>query len=258
MADEKLYLAKYLNFSSGISISTLQHQYMMLLVKICQNSLPNRSLHADVLSTNTLDYQMQHLSPSGFPSASGFAQSALNWKNTFVFQKQSSKILLSFQGTLENVLLKSNMYMEITTKWMGNEQTNLSVSLLPNETLADTLYAHQNYCTSEFGQFTRSFEHVVQTLVGKYILARYVSEFHPDQEMFGHTGMGPVKQFNWKEASDTCGAIGGQLPSFLSRRDQEELLFLVKIFPYMYKFDAMFINLIAKKNDKVVRHFICF
>ncbi len=202
---------------------------------------------------------MHHFSPSGFPSASGFVQSALNWKNTFVFQKQTSKILLSFQGTLENVLLKSNMYMEITTKWMGNEQTKLSVSLLPNESLADTLYAHQGYYTSEFGQFSRSFEHVLQTLVGKYILARYVlPEFlalHPDREMLGHTGTGPVKQFNLKEASDTCGAIRGQLPSFLSRKDQEELLFLVKIFPHMYKFGAMFINLIAKKNDKVVLYF---
>lgn len=49
--------------------------------------------------------------------------------------------------------------------------------------------------------------------------------------------------FSWKEASNTCKQLGGHLPHFFSREEQEELLHILKTSTDLYLIEAMFIEI---------------
>ena len=52
-----------------------------------------------------------------------------------------------------------------------------------------------------------------------------------------------LKLYSWTQAHETCKGIGGQLPQFISRKDQEELLNLLKISTDLFAVEALFIGM---------------
>ena len=59
-----------------------------------------------------------------------------------------------------------------------------------------------------------------------------------------------AEPLSWIQASQKCNAIGGSLPEFLSREEQEELQYLLKVSRDLYSIEALYIGLVTSNTSR--------
>ena len=94
-----------------------------------------------------------------------------------------------------------------------------------------------------------------QTYVSNYsvhiIKPSKITEYHfmrtynPEcfHRLFSAKVLCELKLYSWTQAFDVCEQIGGKLPQIISRKEQEELLHMLKSSTDIFAVEALFIGL---------------
>ena len=67
-----------------------------------------------------------------------------------------------------------------------------------------------------------------------------------------------AERLSWNQASQKCKGIGGSLPEFFSREEQEEMLYLLKVSDDLYSIEALYIGLIVSNISRYLQEIKLF
>ena len=162
--------------------------------------------------------------------------------------KSSNKLTVALQGKLVYVNVQSNKNSSLVLEynWMYEK---LQGKITGQEGIM--FMCNGKHLDAEFpSMFSKRIFHIVrQTKTKNYhFFKNYTIPCHNTQRLYSCVAICNAEQLSWRQASDICNQTGLYLPQLLSREEQEELLYLLKVDKHLYIMEAIYIGLKREDN----------
>ena len=194
----------------------------------------------------------------------------LKWKATYTLNSNHESIIVALPGQFHSVLLST---IDVEKKffvfydWIETVKKVRFVTRRDGRTILQGIYndveddysRHITPIFPEYLEYKRQ-EYIVNSSGFIYYIVKYFDTVHNYKYIYEKTYFHPCpnfthnpKLFSWNQAAQLCGRVHTTLPEFITRREQEEFLHILKVSPGIFPMESIFIGLKQKRmREKVI------
>lgn len=193
----------------------------------------------------------------------------IKWRGVFPLDKyeKTGGVTIALPGELEAVHLRLSeaKFNNLTLDWIDIQNTNemsfSQVNHLP-ELQKDNLETESGFPV--YNDYNKH-PYIIKAHRRTYYFVKYMHRKHNPKYVpfFAPTYLKTcpnfiheAKLFSWKTTLGHCKGIHGSLPQFISRKDQEELINIIKSANYLFPVEAVFLGLKTHTTGKVMNPYL--
>ena len=168
----------------------------------------------------------------------------LQWSQSLKAGKKipNNTLTVALQGRLEYVFVESHKNSSVVLEYIWLHAKDHGYSITDVGGIMCNGKRYQTELPSFFSK--RAFHLLIKTKTKMYhFFKNYTLPCDNTQELYSCVAMCNAEVLSWRQASKICNHNGGHLPQFLSRKEQDEFLYLLKVKGHLFIVEAMYIGL---------------
>ena len=194
----------------------------------------------------------------------------LKWKAIYTLNSNYESIIVALPGHFHSVLLSTidaEKKIFVFYDWIETDKKVNFVTRGDGRAILQGIYndveddysRHITLIFPEHFEYKRH-EYIVNSSGFIYYIAKYFYTVHNYKYIYERKYFRPCpnfthnpKLFSWNLAAQLCGRVHATLPEFISRKEQEEFLHILKVSSGIFPMEAIFIGLKQKRmKEKVI------
>ena len=180
----------------------------------------------------------------------GRALRKLNWKQQYrVGKLLGTNVVLALPGMLKSIYL------------FGIKNASAQVDYIWIHDKINPLYINLGYCIAkvyknptEYTSLSRIRQYHSKVETESKIYHFFKNMTLPcliTRSYYGLKTICPSEKYSWTDSKKLCHQIGAELPQFVSQREQDELLSILKVIELFYYFEGFFIGYRSRHNKRL-------